>query len=280
MSEESQDKSQDPIVIENIQNYITYIRTTQASTIRTLSESLKEVLTDTNIYISSSGLKITATDNDKNAFIHLKLDAKKFQNFYCPNNTIIGVNLISLHKLLKTINNSDIITLFIEKKNENLLGIRIENFEKKVTRTSRLKLIDIDVEPITIPEVTFDSISSMSCVDFQKHCRDLSQISENVKIYTKDDNVVMCAGTNSDFAEVDIQVGGNPTVDYKASDDEEALLIGEYSLKYLSLFCKSSSLCRVLELYLKESYALIVVYSVSDLGKITYGLSPRAIEDN
>ncbi len=266
--------------------YKMYLRTTQASTMRTLSEALKEVLTDSNIFFSESGLRITSTDNGKKAFVYLKLNAENFQNFHCPKHITIGVNMLSLHKLLKTINNSDIITMFIEKVNENLLGIRIENEEKKTIRTSKLKLIDIDVEPISIPEITFDSVFNISCIDFQKHCRDLLTISENVKIFSKDNSdsttvrePSFIMHSEGDYAIQTIQVGGASDVSYNPLEDKNAYLIGEYSLKYLNLFCKSSGLCPILEIYLKESFALIIVYSVADLGTIKFGLSPEFVED-
>ena len=43
---------------ENLENYLFVIRTVQASAFRTLIEALKEILTDVNIDIDSTGMKI------------------------------------------------------------------------------------------------------------------------------------------------------------------------------------------------------------------------------
>ena len=41
-------------------------------------------------------------------------------NFYeCKEQCIIGVNMTNMYKLIKTMGNSDILTLFLEKNNNN-----------------------------------------------------------------------------------------------------------------------------------------------------------------
>ena len=40
-------------------------------------------------------------------------------------------------------NNSDTLTLFLEKENDSVLGIKIENSEKNTTTTFNLNLMDL-----------------------------------------------------------------------------------------------------------------------------------------
>ena len=47
---------------ENLESYLFVIRTVQASAFRTLVEALKEILTDVNIEIDESGMKIIAME--------------------------------------------------------------------------------------------------------------------------------------------------------------------------------------------------------------------------
>lgn len=258
--------------IKNPEKYIMYIRTVQASAIRTLSEALKEVLTDTNIHFDNTGFRIMSIDSKKVAFVHLKLDHDKFENYYCSTQFTIGVNMISLHKLLKTISNSDIITLYIEKDDVHKLGIKIENTEKKIRSESKLKLLDLDEDGLTIPDVVFDSVFNMPCVDFQKHCRDLMTISEMVDIYSYGDMFTMYA--NGDFAEQRIHIGDET----EETQNKDPSFIGRYPLKYLNLFCKSSGLCPTIEIYLKEDFPIILIYSVANLGKVRFGLAPKDSE--
>ncbi len=224
----------------DFRRYSMYLKTVQAAAIRTLSEALKEVLIDVNIHFDDSGFSINSMDRFKTAFIHLKLDSDKFETYYCAKPFPIGLNMISLHKLLKTINNSDIVTLYVEKDNDQCLCIEITNKEKKSRSLSKLKLLDVDDNKIIIPDIMFDCVYNMQCSDFQKNCRDLATIAETVKVYSNGDVFKLeVAGT---FAEQSIQIGTSDKTD-------DFVFIGEYQLKYLNLFCKSSGLCPTIEIY-------------------------------
>ena len=254
--------------------YNIYLRSVQAGAIRTLSEALKEVLTDVNIHFDKTGLKIMSMDGSKVALVHLKLDADQFEDFHCADNTTIGVNVLSLFKLLKTIGNTDIVSLYIEKADTHKLGIRIENKEKSIVSNSKLKLLDLNEDLISIPDVEFDSVITMPCTDFQKYCRDLSTISDIVTITSKGNMFKMYA--NGDFAEQCIDIG--ETSNGLVISKKEAEVTGEFPLKYLNLFCKASGLCPNIELYLKAKYPLILVFSCASIGKLSFALAPKIKE--
>ncbi len=251
--------------------YILYLQTIQSSSIRILSEVLKEVLLETTMHFDPTGIRVLTMDKSKSAFVHLKLEPLKFEYYYCPNQKSISINLIPFHKLLKTINNIDIITLFITKDDDEKLGIKIENKEKKIVSISRLKLIDLNSEAYNIPSTKFETVFSMQCIDFQKHCRDLSNISDDVDIYTKSNGDMFTMVSKGDYAEQEIQIGESSG----SSENDEFVFVGQYKLKFLNLFCKSSGMCPTVEIFLKENFPMILIYSVASLGTIKLGLSPN-----
>ena len=112
--------------------YCLEIKTIQSSTIKVLIEALKEILTDTVIEISPEYIKICTMDSSHIILIHLKLDADKFEYFYCDGPKLIGVNILNLNKIIKTISNNDTLTLYMTKDDCNHLCIKIENNEKLV----------------------------------------------------------------------------------------------------------------------------------------------------
>jgi proliferating cell nuclear antigen PCNA len=265
------------IQVPNLGDYVMFMRTVQSNPIRTLSEALKEILIDVNIHFDKTGVRIMTMDQKKVAFVHLKLDAEKFDNYYCPEQITIGVNMISLHKLLKTINNSDIITFYVTKTDDHKLGIKIENKEKKITSSTKLKLIDLDNDAIRIPVITFESVFSVPCTDFQKHCRDLFSISENVDIYTKYNDKAFTMEAIGGWAEQEIEIGGRDVAD---TADDKKKFIGTYSLEYLNLCCKASGLCPSVEIFLKENeFPILLSYSVAAIGMLKIGLAPKVRTD-
>ena len=165
------------------------LKTVQANPFRILIEALKEFLTDVNIeFIKPSstnegGLSIIALNNSSSILVHLKLFAKNFDEFNCKNEQInIGVNMTYLFKLIKTINNTDILTLFLDDSDINKLGIKIENSDKNYISTYKLNLMDLDKTIYSIPPTDFTTIITMSTHEFHKICKDLSIISDTVEI--------------------------------------------------------------------------------------------------
>ena len=151
------------------------LKTIQANPFRILIEALKEFLTDVNIEFTKQtetndgGLSIIALNNSSSILVHLKLHAKNFDEFKCKNEQInIGVNMTYLFKLIKTINNTDILTLFLDDTDINKLGIKIENSDKNYISTYKLNLMDLDKTIYSIPPTDFTTIITMSTHEFHK----------------------------------------------------------------------------------------------------------------
>ena len=131
-------------------DYILNIKTVQSGAVRILIEALKEILTDGNFIFDSSGVKLMAMDSTHTILIHMKLESSNFEFFYCPKKVTVGINMLNIFKLIKTMTNSETLTLFIEKNNENFLGIKINNAEKNSQTIYKLNLLDIPEDDIII----------------------------------------------------------------------------------------------------------------------------------
>ena len=101
------------------------VKTVQSGAFRTLIEALKEILTEANLEFDSQGIKIVAVDETHTVLVYLRLHADRFENFYCPVKHVLGINMIYLFKLIKTMGNNDSMTLYLPANNPNKLGIRI-----------------------------------------------------------------------------------------------------------------------------------------------------------
>ena len=74
-------------------NYAFNIQTVQSGAFRVLIEALKDILTDCNFIIDSTGIKLIATDSSHNVLIHMKLHSENFDFYECTEKSIIGVNM-------------------------------------------------------------------------------------------------------------------------------------------------------------------------------------------
>lgn len=255
--------------------YNLYIKTVQSQSIKVLVESLKEVLTDINIYFDSNGFKIMTMDNARVALVYVRLLKDNFEEYICESRQMCGINMIYFFKLLKIVGNSDVLTIFIKKNNNNELGIRIENKEKNTITESYLKMLDISEEKLEIPDISYDSVISMPSIDLQKYCRDLAIISNQVNITSTDSRFIL--ESNGDFATQKIIIGEaqNGLIFSKKNQNVSET----FDLKYLNSFTKSTSLCSTVEIFLKTSYPLVIEYNVANLGKLQYCLAPKIREE-
>ena len=255
----------------DLNNYTLLIKTIQSQSIKILVESLKEVLTDINLYFDQNGLKIMTMDNARVALVYVRLNKDKFEEYYIKSNLVCGINMIYLYKLLKTVSNNDVLSIFINNNNSNELGIRIENKEKNTITESYLKMLEISEEQLDIPDIQYDSVISMPSVDLQKYCRDLSIISNNVSITNVNSTFILEA--RGDFASQKIIIG--ETQNGLVFSKKNQTVSETFDLKYLNSFTKSTNLCSTVEIFLKTEYPLVIEYNVATLGKLQYCLAPK-----
>ena len=263
------------------ENYVMYLRTVQSSAIRVLIEALKEILTDTNLEFDSENIKVIAMDPSHTVLVHLLLNSNKFERYYCPNKLLIGINTINLFKLIKALQNNDILTLFIEKNNTNQLGIRMENGEANQITQYKMNLMDLNQDNISIPPIEFESVITLPSNNFQKICRDMFNLSDNIEITTYGQQITFkCKG---DIADQETSIGQSQSSGMSLvkndNTNQNEIIQGMFSLKYLVLFTKCTNLSSSIELYLKNDYPLIIRYQVANLGEVKLCLAPVSIHD-
>jgi len=255
--------------------YIVKFTTVQANSIKTLFDSLKDILNDVNLFFTPEGIKMQAMDGAHTALVFLKLDKDNFELYECTKDKVVaGINMTSISKLIKTVAQTDTITMSMVS--EDKLTITITNVQKNTVSTSVLNLLDIDEDTYEIPNIKYDSIIQMASTDFQKICRDLSNIGDVVKI--KSENNVLELNVDGDFASQSITIGDSSAgmSGMTQTSSTDSLVEEKFSLKYLNMFTKSSNLSQNIEMYLKKDKPMILVYKVGNLGRIQYALAPKA----
>jgi len=262
------------LVSDNSSNYLFNIQTVQAGAFRVLVEALKDILTDCNFIIDDTGIKLIATDSSHNVLIHMKLLAENFDYYQCKKRHVIGVNMTNMYKLIKTMGNSDILTLFLEQNNTNLLGIQINNKEKNSQTIYKLNLLDISDENIQIPPASFETELTLPASDFQKLVRDMTNIGELIEIKSVGNELIL--GCTGDFASQETCLcETNNGLQFTQATTPELPIQGIFSLKYLLLFTKCTNMCNQIHIYIKNDYPLVITYSVANLGDIKLCLAPN-----
>ena len=261
---------------------------------KTLIEVLKDLLPEVNIEFTNdkikgevttdrSGMKIIAVDTTKTVLINLKLNAENFSKFVCKKKKlVIGVNLTFFHKLIKSMDKEDNLSLYINHDEPNNLRINIESSEKKSHTYYKLKLMDLGTNPIKIPPLKFEAFVKMNAQEFHKLCREMNGIADYVEIKCLRNKIIFtCKG---EFAErktvYSTKDGGDiVNIQHTNSDDGPEIIQGVYELRNLVLFGKCGNLCNYIEIYMKNNFPLVIKYMVATLGKIHLLLTPTNEDD-
>jgi len=250
------------------------IRTLQGSVIKSLFDTLKEIIHDVTLTFDHTGIRISAMDGSKVSLVHLKLDAEAFEEYHCPKKHDIGINVLNMFKLLRSAGSHDSILLRYLANNPHVLEIVIQNFDKNSVTKFNMKLIEIDSVYIEVNDIDFDTIVTIPSNYFQRLCRDMSDITDYLRIIKKGDELSFNSDfeSSTDFASQSTVIGNSSTGTIQTLD--QADYDNKFSLKYITGFCKASGLSSVVELYLKESYPLILKYSVGGIGSLKFIIAP------
>ncbi len=276
-----------PVVDIDKSKYLVYVVTTQGSAIRTITETLKECLTDTLVRFNDKGtMSIKHMCSTRNNLV-VSLTLNNFDYYHCRKNTVIGLDMIMFHKFLKSIVNGDVLTLYIENDKEDIeLGIKIENTVHENVSFTQMNLRDIDHDTFEIPNMIFDHTYTIPCVKLQKSLRDLSLVDNNLYIYVDDKQENMDTENGGSLILHAAGRVGSHTVPVltKTSIREEDIKnldnftsIGMYNLEDLNMFFKASSICTSVLLYLKKDDNLLLQFNIADIGQLDF-IMPRLVE--
>lgn len=268
-------KKSDPLA-----NYSFLMKTVQSTPFKILVEALKEILVECNILINAGGVKIQAMDSSHVILIHLKLYAQNFEEFHCKAPKTVGVNMIQLFKLIKTMSTGDTLTLYQEVDDTDNLGILIENGEKNQKTRYKLKIQDISEEELDVPPTEFNTVLTWTSSEFKKVCHDMLGMGAEVMEIKSSGGQLMLTGI-SEFATQETIIGETDAengMKYTKNINPDEVLQGMFKLKYLVQFTRCTNLCNFIELYLKNDYPIIIRYKVANLGDIKFCLAPKTEE--
>jgi len=159
---------------------------------------------------------------------------------------------------------SDTVCFVIESRNQH-----------KVSEYN-IRQLDLDAEHLDIPETDYDCVIRLPSAEFQRICRDLSQIGESV--------IVDCAKEGVSFAaQGDLGTGNVKLAQTAAAARREDAVTIElkekttltFALRYLNLFTKATPLSAQVKLSMSEDVPLVVEYSIGESGFIRYYLAPK-----
>jgi len=253
-------------------------RLTQGSLLKKMIESIRELVTDANFDVSSSGISLQAMDTSHVSLVSLLMRGDGFEHYRSDRSLSLGLNLASITKVLKCAGNDDVITLKAEDAGDSLT-LMFESPNQDRISDFDVKLMDIDSEHLGIPDTDYKATVKMSASEFQRIIRDLSTIGDTVAISCSKESVKFSVG--GDIGSGNVVMRHNATVD----KEEDATIIEleepvtlTFAMRYLNLFTKATPLSSTVTLSMSPDVPLVTEYKIADMGYIRYYLAPKIEE--
>jgi proliferating cell nuclear antigen len=263
------------------------MQTIQISPIRNLFSALKDLVPDVTMIVDKSGMKIINFDKNHTTLVAVKI---KFEKHECsPDKIVVCANSLHLFKLISNTSNDDLFSMYIDKNDYHggsvsHLGLQYDNGKIQQCNNYKLRLFEPEEEELQVPEVNYSAIIHMPSSGFQKIVRDLTGLSDRIKIESVGDDLIFsCTGpfassrifrTEQKSNMSDIEDKGD-SIKFRKKPPVSTVMCGEFSLKSLNNFIKCTPLSQHLEIYLQNDLPLIVKYDIgSNMGDIRLCLSP------
>ncbi|MDO5851824.1 MAG: proliferating cell nuclear antigen (pcna) [Methanobacteriaceae archaeon] len=234
------------------------------SILKTSFDAISGIVDEVQIEVDTDGLRLNAMDRSHITYVHLELKAELFDIYKCETPHKINVDTDELIKVLKRAKNDDVIELTLEEES-NLILV----FEGATKRTFKVKLIDIDYESASQPEIEFPVKLNMPIDVFKNTIQDIEIASDKVSFKVDKDNLTLEAV--GDFADAKVEYLHGE----KISEEIESI----YSIDKIKEMLKADRFANNLYLSLGDKLPLkFALVLEKEEGELIFLLAPRLEE--
>jgi len=182
----------------------------QASLLKKVLDSINSLIDEGTWDCSESGMNLQAMDSSHVSLCSLLLKTEAFEAFRCDRNVSVGLNLANMTKIVKCAGNDDAITIKTGDKSDTVSFV-FENPNGGKVCDYEIKQMDLDGEHLGIPETDYSCVVKLPSAEFQRICRDLSQLGESVVIECDKEGVQFSA--QGDIGTGNIKLAQTASVD-------------------------------------------------------------------
>lgn len=260
-------------------NNVFHLWTTKTDPLKNLSELLRDLLTEGNLECTPEGIRLMSVSSNRTVLVHMKLFGDKFEEYYCKETINLGLNMEEYFKIVKLVEKNETIRFYVSEDDKNTLAIQRYNKEEDIRNTKFIKLMDIPIANIRIPQIQYESVIVMNSGRFQKICKEIFNFSDKIEIISTGNVLYLKAHKENVSQEICIKpTNTDGGMKYESCDNKDEIITGVFNLKYLVQFSKCVNLCNNVKIHIKNDYPLLVECEVAKIGLIRICLAPEVEE--
>ena len=235
-----------------------------SSILKTSFDAISSIVDEVQIQTDSEGMRLDALDRSHITFVHLELKASLFDEYVCDVPEKINIDTGEFMSVLKRAKSQDRVIMSLDE------GNFIITFEGDATRTFKIRLIDIEYDNPTPPELEHPASFKVHFGILKDAINDIDIFSDKIALQVDEDYFRSSADGEFGDASVKYLHGAN------INTQEKSL----FSLDKIREMLKADKFSEEAEIGLGTDMPLkLTLNMVTGDGKLSFLLAPRLESD-
>lgn len=236
----------------------------QGIVLKNVFTSLTDLCSDILLKVDHEGVSFQGMDASHISMSFLRMNKCDFDLFQVQNPVSLGLSVTNLNRILKLVQGKDqIIFHYDETSNPDILFVKIKQEQGEFV--IKMKLMNIDVEDMEVPEMEFTHIIQMPSKQFARQITDLVDLGMDIQFQFE--NGDMSLGVTGDL--------GETKYTSKGTCQEQSPLSLRFSTLYLKRFIRAQSLTDTVTIQLLEGTPICLKYSFLTNSSLLFYLAPK-----
>jgi proliferating cell nuclear antigen len=228
--------------------------------LKTSFDAISSIVDEVQMQADEEGLRLDALDRSHITFVHLELKSGVFDEYQCSEPIKINVDTEELMKVLKRAKSEDMVELTTDE------GNFIVTFEGEARRTFKIRLIDIEYEAPTPPQLDYPTIFEVPFSLIKDSIQDIDIVSDKISLQVDEDKFY--ASAEGEF--------GDAKIEYLHGEKIEDNAKSVFSLEKVKEMMKADKFSETAHIKLGNDMPLhLSLKMASDDGVLSFLLAPR-----
>lgn len=228
--------------------------------LKTSFDAISSIVDEVQMHADEEGLRLDALDRSHITFVHLELKSNVFDEYTCDESLKINVDTEELMKVLKRSKAEDMVELTVDE------GNLIITFEGEARRTFKIRLIDIEYEAPTPPELDYPTEFEIPFSLLKNSVQDIEIVSDKISLIVDQDKLI--AAAEGEFGDARIEYLHGEKINEKAKS--------VFSLEKIKEMLKADKFSETVSIRLGNDMPLhLSLKMASDEGELSFLLAPR-----
>lgn len=228
--------------------------------LKTSFDAISSIVDEVQMQADEEGLRLDALDRSHITFVHLELKKNVFDEYQCKEPLKINVDTEELMKVLKRAKSEDMVELTTDE------GNLIITFEGEARRTFKIRLIDIEYEAPSPPQLDYPTEFEIPFSLLKDSIQDIGIVSDKIALQVDEDKFK--ASAEGDF--------GDAQIEYLHGEKIAENAKSVFSLEKVKEMMKADKFSETAQIKLGNDMPLnLYLKMASDEGELSFLLAPR-----